>query len=52
MSEDSSDHLGDRPEQIVPTGEENMAGFVVYSERVLQGWKEGLLPRNATTHAR
>ena len=39
------------PEQIVPTGEENMAGFVVYSERVLQGWKEGLLPRNAT-HAR
>ena len=44
--------LGDRPEQIVPTGEENMAGFVVYSERVLQGWKDGLLPRNATTHAR
>ncbi len=37
------------PEQIVPTGEENMAGFVVYAERVLTGLKDGSWsPRNAT----
>jgi hypothetical protein len=36
------------PAQIVPTGEENMAGFVVYSERVLDGFRKGLIPRNAT----
>ena len=37
------------PAQIVPTGEENMAGFVVYAERVLSGLKDGSWsPRNAT----
>eukprot|EP01048_Picozoa_sp_COSAG05_P019020 COSAG05_NODE_2893_length_2534_cov_193.227926_1_plen_452_part_00 len=29
------------PEQIVPTGEENMAGFVVYSQRILNGFLNG-----------
>ena len=31
------------PAQIVPTGEENMAGFVVYAERALEAWKAGTL---------
>jgi len=29
------------PAQIVPTGEENMAGFVTYATRVLSGFKDG-----------
>jgi hypothetical protein len=38
------------PAQIVPTGEENMEGFVVYADRVLQGFKDGSWsPRNATS---
>ena len=38
------------PAQIVPTGEENMAGFVEYSSRLLAGFKDGtFVPRNKTT---
>lgn len=37
------------PDQIVPTGEENMAGFITYAERLLAGLKDGSwTPRNAT----